>query len=311
MKNEFDLIDWIRREAPALSKGLGIGDDAAVIALESGGRDLVVTTDAIVEDVDFIRKKMPAALAGRKALAVNLSDLAAMGARPDSFVVTLGVPGDMKTAWVKDFCRGIFTLARKHKAACVGGDISRSRVFFCSITLLGRVKKGREVKRSGAKAGDAIYVTGSLGGSILGHHAEFEPRVLEGLYLADFVRPTAMMDVSDGLAQDLGHLLKASSVRAALELDRIPVSSDAQKLSKGRAEDALVRALSDGEDFELLFTVKKAAVKKLEGSWRKKFPRTQLTRIGTLMNGKPSIVWTRGGKRETSFRLAQKGYQHF
>lgn len=310
MKNEFELIDWIRSEAPAPSKGLGIGDDAAVIAFDGGG-NLVVTTDAIVEDVDFIRKKMPAALAGRKALAINLSDLAAMGARPDSFVLTLGIPRDLKTEWIKDFCRGVFSLARKHKAACVGGDISRSRVFFASITLLGRVKKGREVKRSGAKAGDVIYVTGSLGGSLLGRHASFEPRVQEGLFLAGTVRPTAMMDVSDGLAQDLGHLLKASSVRAVLELDRIPVSSEARKMAKGCAEEALVSALSDGEDFELLFTVRKTAVKKLEASWKKLFPRTRLTRIGAVEKGKPSIVWVRGGKKETSFRLAQKGYQHF
>lgn len=309
MKNEFELIDWIRREAPAPPKGLGIGDDAALIPFE-GGRDLVVTTDAIVEDVDFIRKKMPAALAGRKALAINLSDLAAMGARPDSFVLTLGIPGDMKTLWVKDFCRGVFALARKHKAACVGGDISRSRVFFASITLLGRVKKGREVKRSGAKPGDVIYVTGSLGGSILGRHASFEPRIQEGLYLADSVRPTAMMDVSDGLAQDLGHLLKASSVRAVLELDRIPVSSSARKMAKGGGE-ALVRALSDGEDFELLFTVKKNAADNLEALWKKHFPRTKLTRIGAVEKGKPAIVWTRSGKIDASFKLSQKGYQHF
>lgn len=310
MKSEFELIEWIRRKAPAPPKGLGIGDDAALVPFEKG-RDLVVTTDAIVENVDFIRRKMPASLAGRKTLAVNLSDLAAMGARPESFVLTLGIPGDMKTVWVQKFCEGVFTLARSFKTACVGGDISRSRVFFASVTLLGRVKKGTAVKRSGARPGDPIYVTGHLGGSILRRHAAFKPRIEEGAFLASVVKPTAMMDISDGLVQDLGHLLKSSRSGASLDLDLIPVSSDARKMAKGRAEEALVRALSDGEDFELLFTIRKTAVNKLETLWRKHFPRTKLTRIGVVKKGKPSVVWMRGGKKEASFHLSKKGYQHF
>ncbi len=309
MKSEFKLIEWIRLNAPAPRSGVGIGDDAALISF-SGNKDVAVTTDAIVEDVDFLRRELPPRLAGRKALAVNLSDLAAMGAQPESFVLTLGIPKDMKTRWVQEFCLGVFSLARRYGAACIGGDLSSSRRFFASITLLGRVEKKKALLRSGAHPGDLLFVTGSLGGSILGHHAAFEPRIKEGLFLAQNIRPTALMDVSDGLVQDLGHLLKASRCGASLYLENIPVSKDAFKLAKGVKARALQHALSDGEDFELLFSIPGRQKAKLEQQWKKKFPSTSLSLIGRIEKGH-AVCWLREGKPDRRFHVEKKGYQHF
>lgn len=309
MKSEFSLIEWIRSKAPAPRSGLGIGDDAALLPFFGKG-DRVVTTDAIVEDVDFLRKELSAGLAGRKALAVNLSDLAAMGAEPESFVLTLGIPKSMKTRWVQDFCLGVFSLARRYGAACVGGDLSASRNFFASITLLGRIKRRKAVLRSGARPGDSIYVTGRFGGSILGHHARFEPRLREGAFLAARIRPSSMLDVSDGLAQDLEHLLKASGCGASVDLSCIPISKEAVKLARGKPGEALQHALSDGEDFELLFSVPNSRKEELERTWKKLFPKTPLSLIGKMEKGR-TIRWERDGKSARGFKIKKKGYQHF
>lgn len=310
MISEFELIEWIRRRAPAPREGLGIGDDAAVIKVRPE-YELAVTTDAVVENIDFVRGQIPPALAGRKALAVNLSDAAAMGARPRSFVMTLGIPGDMKLPWIKSFCEGAFALARKYGTACVGGDLSKSGSFFASITLMAEVKKGREIRRSSARPGDWIYVTGELGGSILGRHASFEPRISEALFLAERFRPSAMLDVSDGLVQDLEHLLKSSGAGAVLDLEKIPVSRAAKTLAEKNPDKALAHALSDGEDFELLMTFSPAMAAKLEPAWKKKFPRVRLTKIGRVEKGRGAARFARSGRIDAGFRLAQKGYRHF
>lgn len=310
MISEFSLIEWISRRAPSPAEGLGIGDDAAVVKCRPGF-ELAVTTDAIVENVDFVRGRLPAALAGRKALAVNLSDAAAMGAEPRFFLMTLGIPRGMSQRWIRAFCEGTFQLARRYSVSCVGGDLSKSSVFFASITLMAEVKKGAEIRRSGAQAGDLIYVTGELGGSLSGRHASFEPRVREALFLAEKFRPTAMLDVSDGLVQDLGHLLKSSGVSAEIDLDAVPVSKAARSRAQGLSDQALQHALSDGEDFELVMSVPRTKAPAMEAAWKKKFPQTRFTRIGRIENGAQKMRFTRAGRPDPAFRMTRKGYDHF
>jgi thiamine-monophosphate kinase len=193
----------------------------------------------------------------------------------------------------------------------VGGDFSGSKEFFASVTIFGEVSPHHLVKRSGATQGDWIAVTGALGGSILKHHYDFTPRIQESLFLASHITPTAMIDISDGLVQDLSHILKASGAGAILDLDHIPVSQDARKLSRGSKEKALERALSDGEDFELLFTVPPWQKMMLEKSWAKQFPKVLLTWIGKIEGKGPKISWRRNGEKVLLPKLARKGFSHF
>jgi thiamine-monophosphate kinase len=348
MMNEFSFIEYLRKKVGTPGRvSVGIGDDAAVLSVAKG-KQLVVSTDVIVENVDFIcrtnkgarhnyRVIMPGTFMnpkkiGRKALAVNLSDIAAMGVSPTAFVISVGRPPYVADLWLKRFYDGLLALAKQYDVACVGGDFSSSREFFASITIFGEALPHQIVKRSGARAGDWIAVTGFLGGSILRHHYDFEPRVREGKILAreDFV--SAMIDISDGLVQDLSHILKASKVGAVLDLDKIPVSSDAKKIAravilrsgatknlkpgsfafcKAQDDEALLRALSDGEDFELLFTVPPWQKMMLEKVWRKKFPRVPLAWIGKIEGKMPRISWRQNGVRVPAPELLCKGFSHF
>jgi len=339
--NEFSFIEYLKKKAP--SDGhvlLGIGDDAAVLEIAKG-KHLVVSTDVIVENVDFIlghprrggdpgsgfpikalgNDKLSGVLSpekiGRKALAVNLSDIAAMGAKPTAFVISIGKPKYISTAWLKRFYKGVLRLAKQYDVACIGGDFSRSKEFFASVTILGEVSPNQAVTRAGAAAGDWIAVTGSLGGSRLRKHYDFTPRVKEGLFLIKHITPTAMIDISDGLVQDLSHILKASKVGACLELDKIPVSADAYRDRSGNTKQtcpfgvALERALSDGEDFELLFTVPPWQKMLLEKSWKKHFSKVPLTWIGKIEGKKPVVRWRCRGKIVAAPKLSQKGFSHF
>lgn len=310
MRSEFGLIEKLKSLVPKTLQGKpGIGDDAAVIE-GPGGDKWLLTTDAIGEGFDFVWGKASPEKVGRKALAINLSDIAAMGGVPVAFVATLGIPRKVKGAWVEKFYRGMIRLAKRYKTLCVGGDLTASREFFASVALLGRVSSEEIIFRRGAKQGDWIGVTGRLGGSILGHHLDFEPRIFEARFLAQKFHPTAMMDISDGLWQDLEHLLGASRVGARLDLEHIPVSRDALNLAQGNSAKALVHALTDGEDFELLFTVPSARRHSLELAWRKKFPTVSLSWIGIIQEGR-GIEWTRGDKPTTPPLASKKGFAHF
>lgn len=307
---EFDLIEHLKRKIPRRMQGkIGIGDDAAVF--QGGGGELLLTTDAIVEGVDFFRNKAAPELVGRKALAINLSDIAAMGGSPIAFVVTLGISRSLDTQWIDKFYEGMIGLAKKYKTLLVGGDMTTSRDFFASIALVGHAKSAEIVSRSGAKPGDLIGVTGTLGGSILGHHLNFEPRIPEGRFLAQRVHPNAMMDISDGLLQDLEHILKDSRAAAKLDLDQIPVSEDAMKLAKGNPAKALEHALADGEDFELLFTVRADQKANLERGLKEEFPRLRLSWIGTVEPGSGKIDFCRASKAVPPPKLKKWGFSHF
>ncbi|MBI4387821.1 MAG: thiamine-monophosphate kinase, partial [Candidatus Omnitrophica bacterium] len=264
---EFGLIDRIRKKVRTFQNVyVGIGDDAALLKEEKGLS--LLTMDLMVEGVDFSFRSAQPEEVGRKALAINLSDAAAMGAGPEAALVGLVLPRSTSLKSIDQFYKGLLTLAKKFRVSVVGGDLSRGPAWMISVALFGRVTHGRPVLRSGAKPGDIICVTGALGGAILKKHLHFEPRVHEGKFLArEGVR--AMIDVSDGLIQDLEHILWASKVGAKLSLDQIPISKDAWKLAKQNRKRALTRALSDGEDFELLCTVPPAVWKKLERNWKK------------------------------------------
>jgi thiamine-monophosphate kinase len=309
--DEFSFIEYLKKKIPLSSRVLiGIGDDAAALGIGKNKR-LVVSTDVIVEDVDFRIKSLSPEKIGRKVLAVNLSDIAAMGALPTAFVISIGKPSYIAASWLKRFYKGLLNLARQYNIACVGGDFSRSKEFFASVTIFGEALPRQIVKRTGAKSGDWIVVTGALGGSFLKHHHDFTPRIREGLFLAQHIKPTAMIDISDGLVQDLSHILKASGVGAVLDLDKIPVSRDAKKISCGNKEKAYASALSDGEDFELLFTVSSPWKRKLEKIWKKEFPAVSLKWIGKIGGKTPHIFWRHDGKKITPPKLARKGFSHF
>lgn len=282
---EFDLVRWIRRRAPS-GRGVrtGIGDDCAVLG---PARDpLCLTTDVIVGGVDFTPDASPSSV-GRKAVNVNLSDLAAAGARPLACLATLGLPPGLGAAWARGALRGVLAACRAAGASLVGGDLSAtSGPAFVSVTALGTARK--PVLRSGAREGDAIGVTGPCGGSILGRHLRFTPRIALGLRLAPVA--SAMIDISDGLAADLGHLLDASGAGARLESAAIPVHRDALRLARKSGRPALEHALRDGEDFELLFTCSPS-----------RFPRWA-RRIGTVTRGK---ALTMDGRA-----LPRDGYEH-
>ncbi len=234
----------------------GVGDDCAVLRGNGKNHFLLFKTDAVVEGVHFTPRERPE-LIGRKALARALSDLAAMGAVPVAAVVTLGVPKDESVRRLRAIYRGIERLAKKYRVKLVGGETTRARQLFLSVALLGECRGYRPVLRSGARAGDLIFVTGRLGATRARRHLVFEPRLAEGQWLARQQFASSLMDLSDGLGADLPRLAEASGVGFQLDPAAIP-----------RARGAtLSAALGDGEDYELLFTVRPADAESLKKKW--------------------------------------------
>lgn len=260
---EFDLIDQFTRALPLAGRGvvLGPGDDAAVLR-PAPGEDLVATVDAVVEGVHFDGRSTPADV-GWKALAVNLSDLAAMGARPVAALVALALPRETEAARIRGVARGLGACARAFGTPVVGGNVTRAGALSLTVTVLGAVPQGRAVLREGARPGDLVAVTGTLGDAALGlargaaaplarRQRRPTPRVGAGLALAGLVR--AAIDVSDGLVQDLGHLCTASRVGARIGLVDLPLSA-AYRRAAVRLADPYAAALSGGEDYELVVAV--------------------------------------------------------
>ncbi len=302
--SEFELIQSLIREIPpALREPAGLQDDTAIL-----GR-VLLTTDAMVEGVDFSRRTARPEEIGRKALAINLSDIAAMGGKPLYFTVALGLPAGIRPAWLRRVYRGMMLWAKRYQVICAGGDISKASQFFINVTVMGRTAGNKAVLRSGARPGNWIGVTGRLGGSLGGRHLTFKPRVEEGAWLARR-GVTSMIDISDGFLQDLEHILERSAAGCALETGAIPVSTAARRRARGNTGRALAGALSDGEDFELIFTV--PAVKKiaLEKAWRRAFPGVLLSWVGRITPEKQKVRWLFQGRPAVPPRLARKGYQH-
>ncbi|MFH1066956.1 MAG: thiamine-phosphate kinase [bacterium] len=287
--NEDELIQSLTEVFPARHPFLkvGVGDDCAVLRAASGrGGFDVLKTDAVVQDVHFTLK-MPPRLIGRKALARVLSDFAAMGAEPRAFVVTVGIPKKLSPRFIKECYRGMNALATRYNIALAGGEMTRSRELWFSVAATGRVR--RPVLRSTARAGDALFVTGRLGGSFPKEHLCFEPRLKEGQWLARKNFASAMMDLSDGLGKDLPRLARASGLSFEIRPTAVPC----------RRGCSVHQAVNDGEDYELLFTVAPSKADALRRQWPFRAP---LTCIGKMRRASEPVET--GG-------VAMRGFDHF
>ncbi|MDP2652942.1 MAG: thiamine-phosphate kinase [Candidatus Omnitrophota bacterium] len=292
---EFGLIDLIKKRVrcvPSVVKG--IGDDTAVMAHGRGGY-LLFTTDMMAEGTHF-RRSDDALAIGHKALACNISDIAAMGGRPTYATVSLGIAPGTTVEAVRALYRGMERLARRCGVSIVGGDTIRSEKLVINVSLLGEARKSELVTRAGAKKGHWIFVSGPLGRSFpSGKHLTFNPRLAESRFLVKRFRPSAMIDVSDGLAADLGHILEASRVGAVVREADIPLSRGA----------TVKQALEDGEDFELLFTVPPQTGRALAGLKSKKF---HFYLIGEIVDGRGLALM---GRMHRKTRISTKGFTHF
>jgi thiamine-monophosphate kinase len=334
-KSEFDFIDALRQRVASSSQSLvaGIGDDAAVFR-STAGKETVVTADLLVEDIDFRRTTTPPYLLGHKALAVSLSDIAAMGSRPLWSLVSIGVPDDV---WQTDFTErlydGLLDLANHFGVQLIGGDTSRTNesIVIDSI-VVGECAAGMAVRRSGAQPGDQIFVTGSLGAAAAGlrliergaHLAEQnladddsqkldhvllrqlcpDPRVGWGLVLGEERLATAMIDLSDGLSSDLNRLCTASGVGALIDSSLLPIDNRVIELCGRRALDPLQLALHGGEDFELLFTVKPADVARLP----RRVDGVEIKSIGKITTAQEGV---RISEVTRIWDLKPGGWKHF
>ena len=284
--SETELIQRLTQDLPADSSVLtGPGDDCAV--LDWSGSKLLFKTDAIVEGIHFERDTPPGAI-GRKALARALSDIAAMAGTPTHALITLGVHADMEPSLIEAVYQGLRDCAREHHVNIVGGEITSLPQLTLSISLIGNASK--HILRTGSAVGDAIFVSGELGGSLAGHHLNFTPRLKEARWLSDQDIVHAMIDLSDGLATDLRHLL-SDQTGAELLTRALPIRRSAKERARDNpsGKTALLAALTDGEDYELLFTVSsKDAVPLLDG-WKSAFPETPLHCIGKITD-QPGIA---------------------
>lgn len=308
--NEFDLIHRLTRSLPANdSVVVGAGDDCAVLDLGLPDRLLLFKTDAVVQGIHFTLETPPEKI-GHKALARCLSDIAAMAGTPNSALITLALPPNFDPVFVEKIYSGMDALARRHHVAIVGGETTTNPGgILISLALLGTVPRGKCILRSGAKSGDALFVTGELGGSLSGKHLDFEPRLDEARWLADHFPIHAMIDLSDGLAGDLRHIVHASHVGAELLATSIPASRASRLAAKseGSAKPPLLAALTDGEDFELLFTTASRDAVPLLDAWKKHFPKLKLSCVGKITAGAGITIRNKEGTRP----LAAHGYEHF
>ena len=308
--NEFELIARLTQSLPTNGQVVaGAGDDCAVLDLGVPEKLILFKTDAVVEGIHFTPETPPEKI-GRKALARALSDIAAMAGTPTAALVTLALPAKFDAEFVAKIYAGLNALAEQTGVAVVGGETTTNpERLLISIALLGTVPRGKAILRSGAKVGDAIFVTGELGGSLAVRHLEFEPRLAEARWLAEHFSIHAMMDISDGLAGDLRHILFASRVGAELLKSAVPVSRAAKLRARegSTAKPAFAAALTDGEDFELLFTVASQDAVQLLDTWNKKFPKLKLSCIGKIVAREGILIRDKHGSQ----RLNAHGYVHF
>jgi thiamine-monophosphate kinase len=302
---EFGLIARIERAAAKLPRSravvLAIGDDAAVLRPRSG-EDLVVTTDSLVENVHFRWRTQSARTVGRRALVANLSDLAAMGARPLGFTLALAVPPELAVRSFDGLVAGLLHEARKHACPLVGGNVSRGGETSLGVTAIGAVERGRALSRRGARAGDQIFVTGTLGAAALdlarGERVRRvpTPRLRAGRALARLPGVGGCIDISDGLEADLAHLLEGTNLAPELDPARLPLPPRFRAACARLGLDSERLARTGGEDYELLFTLRPAGPSAAALSRRL---GVRVSRIGRLVRA--------GRTRNT----AQGGWRHF
>ncbi len=324
---EFGFIERFSKEFRSLEGDgvVGIGDDCAVIE-KNGNESLVVTTDLLIENVHFLKEVISPFELGYKSLAVNLSDIAAMGADPVGSFLSLGIPKETDLDWLDAFFDGYRELSAGETCPLLGGDTTGSDKIVVNIAVLGSAERGRIKFRSTAREGDRICLIDNLGDSAGGlrvildklergeaeqylvkrHHMP-RPMVAEGRWLSRQEGVRAMIDISDGIASDLGHILKASGKCASIDLDAVPVSAQLKEVSARHGWDAMELALSGGEDYSLLFTVDERHGEKIRAGFEREFGRPLHT-IGHIVQGKPAVTWTRGGEKAA---LKGKGFHHF
>jgi thiamine-monophosphate kinase len=323
MVSEDQLIERVCRRIPSSGKHLrvGIGDDAAVLR-PGVGTELVVTTDAFLENVHFLRKAHPANAVGYKALARATSDLAAMGARSLCFFLTLGLPDSCTGAWLDGFLDGMARAARRFGLTLAGGDTTKYPVVMISLAVIGEVDRGKAILRSGAKPEDMLCVSGRLGEAELGlrliqrklhkqkrwtkllmKHFYPEPRLAVGEWLAAHRFVTCMVDTSDGLSTDLGHICKASGVGAIVSALKLPMVRIPAELNR-HGLDPLDMVLNGGEDYELLFTVPKKLVSRLP----RDLGGIPITVIGEITRAKRVLLVDANGKSKP---LLPRGWDPF
>ena len=302
MYSEAALVRRIRRRFSESGAEVGIGDDAAVVDLPDGFR-AVLCSDLLVENTHFERRTHPSDAVGFKSIAVNVSDIGAMGAVPTRCLISMAVPADLEESWIDGFLDGAAEACRSFDVAIVGGDSSSSERIFVDVSMMGHVEPGRAVRRNGARAGDRIYVTGCLGGAALGstrlesgprtdpairRHLYPEPRHRLGRQFAS--QATAMIDVSDGLSIDLGHIVTESGVSARIERESVPCHPGA----------GIEMALHGGEDYELLVTAPDLPAE-VDG--------VPVVRIGEITAGESNRIVLVGESGEAI--LEPRGWQHF
>jgi len=331
---EFGLISRFQSRLKYRSPQViqGIGDDCAVLSLNNGNYQ-VLTTDALVETVHFNFKTHTPEQLGWKTLAVNISDIAAMGGQPKFAVISLGIPNSVPVSFLDRFYKGLDQASRKYKVALVGGDtVASPKHLFINLALLGETVKKKVFTRSGARSGDKIFVTGTLGDSALGlkilesprkkwkgsealrkkliqRHLKPEPRVEAAIWLAKSrYKVTSMIDISDGLTQDLGHILKAGKVGAELWEEKAPISKPLAKFSLINGLTALDFALEGGEDYELLFTLAPEDVTNLDIESITKVDQP-VTQIGVITAKKGIRLISKTGRSKGLQR--PMGFNHF
>lgn len=301
MDQEFDYIRWLRQQIPpAFGVRIGLGDDCALLEGSSAG--WLLTTDTLTEGVDFLLQSATAFQIGYKAMAVNLSDIAAMAGQPRFALVSVVTRPELGTSFLHELYRGLQSAAAPFQVSIVGGDTnSWPQGLVVSVTLIGQETSRGVVRRNGAKVGDAIFVTGPCGGSLLGRHLRPQPRIAEALALHQDYPLTALIDISDGLAADLGHILEESGVGAELLAADVPIHADAVTRAATTGRTALDHALNDGEDFELILTLPEAEAERLSHDPKFGYCR----RMGQIIPAGYLLIDSRG-----RHPLTPRGWQH-
>ena len=285
--NETQIIEsikqWLGYSSPP--SPFGIGDDCAVVPSDSSTQSLI-STDALVYGKHF-DESIKAKQAGQKIVLRNLSDIAAMGGYPKYATIAILSGSDLSIDWLNEFYKGVKETADTYDLKIIGGDLCQiqDRQFQAVMTIVGTAPT--PILRHAASINDSIYVTGHLGGSILGKHYNFQPRLSEGQWLAENNMASAMVDVTDGIAKELQFLANESS-SIEIELGSIPIAQSAQLLAEKSSETTLQKAFCDGEDYELLFTLNHSIQStQFESNWKQQFPQTPLTKIGTIVEKNP------------------------
>jgi thiamine-monophosphate kinase len=300
---EDEITQWFAQQRNLSDKILpiGIGDDMAQVRIGEEG-SVLITTDMLLDGVHFDLAKATLKQVGYKAMAVNLSDCAAMATIPVGAVVSVALPASFGQEQLKQLHKGIIKASDQFNCPLIGGDITSWKhlgALVINVAMLSKPASSEPIRRGGAKVGDCICVTGELGGSALGKHLNFTPRVKEALKLTELAEIHSMIDISDGLSSDLNRICAQSGVGALIYAERIPVSEAAKQ-----SGDALGAALNDGEDFELLFTLEEKQLERLKQKWDE---RLSITEIGRVTDTNKMQIEMPDGTVE---ELLPAGYNH-